>query len=156
MCRRERDSAWREGVAITSSRHTRWSLRAIRLLHVIMTRLRYRVRFWCEGSMAQESLPVAVVAPARPEPGHEQVPPLRADSYRWRVTVGTAIALGKHKIEEHCRHDETHNDKCHKHNGEQRRIGHGAPLGLRTTGTGFTARKRRAGGAAGGKVRSAV
>ena len=48
--------------------------------------------------MTQKPLPVTVVAPACPEPGHEQVPPLRADSYRWRVTVGTAIPFGEHSV----------------------------------------------------------
>ena len=46
-------------------------------------------------------MPIALETPTRAKPGHEGVAATRLDTERDRITIGTAVAFGKDKIEEH-------------------------------------------------------
>lgn len=54
--------------------------------------------------MTVQTIPVAVHAPARAEPGHERVPAAGLDAQRHFVAHGATIAI---------REDEEEHDRCH-------------------------------------------
>ena len=70
------------------------------------------------GCMTMEPFPIAAHAPARAEPRHERVPPLRLDAQRHVIAYGATIAIRKNENEHDRREDEAQHEESDEDDSE--------------------------------------
>src|SRR5258708_1477463 len=74
--------------------------------------------------MPQQTAPVAFEAPARAQPGGEQIPSSRLHAQGRGITVRTAISLRQDEIEKHRRSNPAEHEEASEHEDKDHCIGH--------------------------------
>jgi len=88
------------------------------VLAFVLAQLR-RLWRWSERTVSQQSMPSALIAPTGSEFRHEEIPSLRLNAERWRVTVGTTISFGQEIKEENGREHPAENEESADHGNAQ-------------------------------------